>query len=106
MRTDKCSKCEKPKQLESQRYCLKCKNAYMREWRKSHPLNDEQRLKSNCRRYTNIYRERGLLKDKPCLVCGSEKVEAHHIDYKQPLNVRWLCHKDHLELHKFANELT
>lgn len=105
MRTDKCSKCEKTKELESQRYCLKCKNAYMREWRKSHPLNDEQRMKANARSYSKEYRKRGLLLQQPCMVCGDNESEIHHIDYKQPLNVRWLCRQDHLELHKFANEL-
>ena len=37
---------------------------------------------------------------KPCEVCGELKVEAHHPDYYEPLNVMWLCIKHHHEWHK------
>jgi len=44
------------------------------------------------------------LTKQPCEKCGAKKVEAHHDDYAEPLNVRWLCscchnlwHKDHGE---------
>jgi hypothetical protein len=35
-----------------------------------------------------------------CVVCGELKVDAHHEDYNKPLDVVWLCHKHHLQLHK------
>ena len=41
----------------------------------------------------------GKLKREPCSVCGSVKSEAHHEDYKIPLNVIWLCDKHHHEEH-------
>lgn len=31
--------------------------------------------------------------------CG-EKAEAHHDDYRKPLEVRWLCRKHHKETHR------
>ena len=45
----------------------------------------------------------GKLKPLPCETCGKtgdgyHRVVAHHDDYAQPLNVRWLCgscHKHH-----------
>lgn len=91
-------KCGNPR-ASGGRYCLPCKAAYNREWRKTHPLNDEQKRKSNCRRYTNVYIERGKLLRQPCVVCGSEQVEPHHHDYDKPLDVTWLCREHHLEHH-------
>ena len=36
----------------------------------------------------------------PCLVCGAEKVEAHHPDYSAPLAVVWLCRQHHRQIHE------
>lgn len=44
--------------------------------------------------------KRGHLVKQPCEVCGVEKVDAHHEDYSKPLDVRWLCRKHHMELHR------
>ena len=41
-----------------------------------------------------------LLTKQPCNVCGAPKVEAHHENYEQPLNVVWLCSTHHAEHHK------
>jgi hypothetical protein len=38
----------------------------------------------------------GRLVKKPCEVCGKEKVEMHHDDYRKPLEVRWLCKVHHM----------
>ena len=37
----------------------------------------------------------GKLKKTPCILCGNEKVEAHHTDYRKPYDVQWLCRKHH-----------
>lgn len=39
----------------------------------------------------------GLLVRSPCVVCGAEKSEAHHDDYRKPLDVIWLCREHHRE---------
>jgi hypothetical protein len=46
----------------------------------------------------NAVRDRRL-KKLPCEVCGVGKVEAHHSDYKKPLDVIWLCFKHHRMKH-------
>lgn len=37
----------------------------------------------------------GKLIRQPCEVCGELKAEAHHDDYRKPLDVRWLCQRHH-----------
>jgi len=39
------------------------------------------------------------LSKKPCEVCGAKKADAHHDNYDQPLDVRWLCAKHHRQWH-------
>tara|TARA_R110000850_G_scaffold28520_1_gene79668 strand:- start:78 stop:497 length:420 start_codon:yes stop_codon:yes gene_type:complete len=47
----------------------------------------------------------GKLFKKPCEVCGSENnVHAHHDDYLEPLNVRWLCAAHHKQWHRDNGE--
>jgi hypothetical protein len=41
----------------------------------------------------------GNIVKKDCCVCGDSNVFAHHIDYKKPLDVVWLCRKHHREEH-------
>lgn len=45
---------------------------------------------------------RGDLTHQPCEVCGKDNrwdVVAHHDDYADPLNVRWLCRPHHKQHH-------
>lgn len=41
----------------------------------------------------------GRLKRGACEICGALKVHGHHIDYTQPLKVRWLCVPHHKAVH-------
>jgi hypothetical protein len=97
MESDKC-KCGN-KRAPSARYCLTCKAAYMREWRKSHPLTKEAKKKSSCRSLSRYYLKVGRLTQKDCEKCGAEEVERHHDDYDDPLNVRFMCRPCHLAFH-------
>jgi len=71
----------------------------MRHWRQDHEATDEQRKRSNARRYLGVYLARGKIKRRPCQVCGESLVEPHHQDYNKPLAVVWLCRRHHMELH-------
>ena len=93
-------------------WCRACKGKndiiYSRKYRKEHKETIARKLKEYLKRYPKRYKamnlankaiRKGELKRKPCEVCGALKVHAHHEDYSQPLNVKWLCPKHHKELH-------
>lgn len=48
------------------------------------------------RAVSNAIRD-GKLVREDCEICGSE-AEAHHEDYSQPLDVRWMCFRHHREI--------
>lgn len=100
----KCSRCDNEREQPLGSYCRACHAAYMREWRKTHPMSLAQKRKDACRSYAGVYLRRGKLKKRPCRQCGSAKAEMHHPDYSQPLNVIWLCRPCHLALHKSAEQ--
>lgn len=86
--------------MPGQRYCKACHAAYMREWRKDHPLTGQARLRHNARKYAHTYKSRGHITPKPCEVCGTKQgLEMHHDDYRKPLLVRWFCREHHLAHH-------
>jgi hypothetical protein len=39
----------------------------------------------------------GRLKRRPCVHCGSLRVQAHHHDYSRPLDIVWVCFTCHRE---------
>ena len=43
---------------------------------------------------------RGLIEKEPCEVCGSIDVDGHHDSYDRPMDVRWLCRRDHKAEHR------
>lgn len=83
----------------SHRYCRECKNEYMREWRKSHGMTENQKKQSRATSMVRAYVKRYKIKPLPCAVCGTtERLEAHHENYDHPLSVIWLCHEDHVKV--------
>ncbi len=71
----------------------------MRQWRKTHPLTEQQKVKDSARSQANVYKRRGKIPRMPCGKCGAPKAEMHHPDYNEPLQVEWLCRPCHLTLH-------
>ena len=67
---------------------------YTRKKREQNPLKYKARMKLN-----NAVRS-GKAKKTPCEICGANKVQAHHDDYSEPLNVRWLCFNCHRKYHE------
>lgn len=80
-------------------HCKTCRDtATKTAHRKRHPLRDKARSSVQGRI------KRGTLTRRPCEVCGEQKTEAHHEDYAKPLEIRWLCRKHHLAVHKALRE--
>ncbi len=100
-----CARCGTSHTRASQRYCNDCHAAYMREWRKTHPLSDEAKRRDTARSYAGVYKRRGKqLQPQPCLCCGAADAEMHHPDHEKPLVVVWLCRPCHLSWHAFWRE--
>ena len=77
----------------------------LREGRKAKALEYQRKRRTNNPEkniarsaVSNALRD-GNLEKQPCEVCGSERSQAHHDDYSQPLLVTWLCRTHHLERH-------
>lgn len=71
--------------------CIKEKTAQYR-------LKNPDKYKANM--IVQISIRNGALLRKPCEVCGAIRSQAHHDNYLEPLKVRWLCAKHHIEEHK------
>lgn len=91
-----CSRCENPARAR-QRLCLACHAANMRQWRKAHPMTEEQKFKDRARSYAAVYKRRGKLIAHPCRRCGAENAQMRHLDYNRPLLVDWLCRECRLQ---------
>lgn len=65
---------------------------------KKYKENNPNKIKTHRLLATEI--RAGRIKREACEICGNSKTDAHHDDYFKPLNVRWLCRKHHIELHK------
>ena len=56
---------------------------------------EEKKLRIKARSDLNHAIRDGILERQSCKVCGDVKSEGHHINYKNPLEVVWLCDKHH-----------
>lgn len=69
--------------------------------RYAYKLRDKQGYpeKHKARDIVRRAKKSGKLIPKPCFICGEINVHAHHEDYFNPLDVKWMCaqchHKEH-----------
>lgn len=52
--------------------------------------------KNKARQKLNIALKQGKIEKSLYEMYGKRKVEAHHIDYRKPLQVKWLCRRHHM----------
>jgi hypothetical protein len=53
----------------------------------------------------NAIRDGKIQRGTRCAICGSrENIEAHHEDYRKPLEVIWLCKRDHWKADKHRRQ--
>lgn len=65
-------------------------------------LRTRDPVKHRARATLAYHKRMGHIEQRPCEVCGEERSQAHHDDYSKPLEVRWLCHLHHAQLHARA----
>ena len=68
--------------------------------RRYHQAHPERRWKNKVRWFTNLAVELGIIQCGLCEECGASLVQAHHVDYSRPLDVRWLCAVHHRTAHQ------
>lgn len=111
LKTYRCSGCgveqpsiDFPPNLHSKRghsqYCRGCLNGLRRAEAKRRWRDPVAGYKARVRIFTGLAMRLGVLIPKPCEVCATTNVQAHHPDYSKPLDVRWLCRVHHNKLHK------
>jgi len=64
-----------------------------RQGRRYRQIND---IKIKARRIAYKAFKEGKVEKTPCQKCGKEKVEMHHPDYAEPLQIVWLCKRCHM----------
>jgi len=86
------------------------------EWRRAQQKKYQAKITSrragNTARYRARYPEKksahykvqnairtGRIVRLACEVCGCKNSHAHHSDYTNPMDVKWLCHRHHMEVH-------
>jgi len=60
----------------------------------------EDKRKTQCHNAAIRAIRKGLIIRTPCIVCGAEKVVAHHESYDRPLDVVFYCQPHHNARHK------
>ncbi len=85
----RCKPCDRKRDIERKESRREQKKAYMLQYRAANPKKWKARVEA-----------RKKVPKEPCKVCGSLKVDAHHPDYNKPLDVVFLCHAHHMQLHR------
>lgn len=81
---------------EEPRYQIPAETA--RQMRQRCREENPEQYKAHCA-VSNALRA-GTLKKQTCCVCGVRKVQGHHEDYANPLDVMWFCKPHHAAWHR------
>jgi len=85
----KCRDCHnRENRLRMRKHYARTRGAYQRADRQAHPEKYRARAALN-----HAIRD-GKITRQPCRRCG-RRADGHHMDYRQPLTVDWLCHRCH-----------
>ena len=92
--SSQCNKCtreyQRRKRAENPSYMLKAD-----EWKKTHKIEFLAQ-----RKVQRAVKSGKITRPDLCSICGRKtKLQAHHTDYSQPLNVIWLCPSCHKKQH-------
>lgn len=96
--------------------CPACRNLGENNpnWRHGRGHDNYRYKLISIRRYPERHRARRLVQQEiragriergSCEVCGAGMAEAHHDDYRKPLDVRWLCPAHHRQADKQRKEM-
>ncbi len=105
----KCTKCTKIKELKEFYSEKRVKDGKRSVCKKCHIQNVDSYqatvglMKRKIRLRTRYLINKGKLKRKHCEVCGNKETQAHHDNYNDIYNVRFLCQKHHTEHHNLTN---
>lgn len=94
---------ERKKMIERYAKTDRGKEALQRGRKAWHDRNPEKRAAHII--LGNALRSGRITKPKECSSCGKSgvRIEGHHHDYGHPLDVKWLCTKCHVDIHKDEN---
>ena len=89
--------CKSCKKIADKKWCDE-NQEYMTKRKREWLINNREKKRAHATVYKKLIS--GKLVKQPCEICGKVKVDAHHDDYKKRVDVRWLCRKHHLEIHR------
>ena len=94
-----CKQCTRDRVLYYREANLDRIREYDRKRGRRKSLKPYSKFQKNAANKLNNAISQGLISRKPCVICGKQKSEGHHFDYKKPLAVIWLCSVHHKMLH-------
>lgn len=103
---NKCKRCtrkdvQENRAMRREQYKLYDRSRHNAERRKMIALSRARLIhRDRARRAVANALTRGRLERQPCEVCGDAESQAHHEDYRKPLEVRWLCRIHHGMVHR------
>lgn len=101
----RCKECVKAKVKSTELFEFTSVNkdtAYRAEYEKRNGINKRRKHGDRVKARKAVWNaiKGGRLHRLSCEVCGEEQAHAHHDDYNNPLDVRWLCRSCHLDHHR------